>query len=79
MNTLTSRNGALLWSRPVPCYANWEGSTQTPVLNVADFYCFLTRYASGDPHANCDNSTQPPVLNVQDFGCFLTRFAAGCP
>ncbi|MEX2219709.1 MAG: hypothetical protein WD749_13230 [Phycisphaerales bacterium] len=62
-----------------PCYANCDNSTQPPVLNVADFGCFLTRYAAGDAYANCDNSTQPPVLNVADFGCFLTKYAAGCP
>ncbi|MEX2217826.1 MAG: proprotein convertase P-domain-containing protein [Phycisphaerales bacterium] len=64
---------------PAVCYANCDNSTQAPVLNVADFGCFLTRYASGDPYANCDASTQPPVLNVADFGCFLTKYAAGCP
>ncbi|MEX2217287.1 MAG: M12 family metallo-peptidase [Phycisphaerales bacterium] len=61
------------------CYANCDGSTQAPVLNVADFGCFLTRYAAGDPYANCDQSTQPPILNVADFGCYLTKYAAGCP
>ncbi|MEX2218685.1 MAG: PQQ-dependent sugar dehydrogenase [Phycisphaerales bacterium] len=61
------------------CYANCDGSTQAPVLNVADFGCFLTRYAAGEAYANCDGSTQAPVLNVADFGCFLTRYAAGCP
>ncbi|MEX2217269.1 MAG: hypothetical protein WD749_00790 [Phycisphaerales bacterium] len=64
---------------PSACYANCDGSTQTPVLNVADFGCFLTRYAAGEAYANCDGSTQAPVLNVADFGCFLTRYAAGCP
>jgi hypothetical protein len=63
----------------IPCYANCDHSTVAPVLNVQDFSCFLTRFASGDPYANCDGSTQIPVLNVQDFSCFLTRFAAGCP
>jgi len=61
------------------CYANCDNSTQPPILNVADFSCFLSKYASGDPYANCDNSTQAPVLNVQDFSCFLTKYAAGCP
>ncbi|MEX2217278.1 MAG: hypothetical protein WD749_00835 [Phycisphaerales bacterium] len=61
------------------CYANCDESTQPPVLNVADFGCFLTRYAAGEAYANCDDSTQPPVLNVADFGCFLTKYAAGCP
>ncbi len=64
---------------PPPCYANCDGSTQTPALNVADFTCFLTRFAAAESYANCDSSTQPPVLNVADFTCFLQQFAAGCP
>ncbi len=61
------------------CYANCDGSTAQPILNVLDFTCFLNAFASGDPAANCDNSTTPPVLNVLDFPCFLNKFAAGCP
>ncbi len=61
------------------CYANCDGSTTPPVLNVGDFVCFLNRFAAGDPAANCDGSTVPPVLNVGDFTCFLNAFAAGCP
>ncbi|MEX2218683.1 MAG: hypothetical protein WD749_07975 [Phycisphaerales bacterium] len=62
----------------LPCYANCDGSTAAPVLNVADFGCFLTKYAAGEAYANCDGSTTSPVLNVADFGCFLTEYAAGC-
>jgi hypothetical protein len=61
------------------CYANCDGSTQQPVLNVADFSCFLTKFAAQHTYANCDGSTVPPVHNVADFSCFLTKFAAGCP
>ena len=61
------------------CYANCDGSTLSPVLNVLDFSCFLNRFAAGDTYANCDGSTVPPVLNVLDFACFLNAFAAGCP
>ena len=61
------------------CYANCDESTQNPILNVADFTCFLQRFAAGDSYANCDNSTQEPILNVADFTCFLQSFAAGCP
>jgi DNA-binding beta-propeller fold protein YncE len=61
------------------CYANCDGSTTPPVLNVLDFNCFLNSFAAGSPYANCDGSTTPPVLNVLDFNCFLNRFAAGCP
>lgn len=60
------------------CYANCDGSQEPPVLNVADFSCFLQRFAAGAAYANCDASTTPPVLNVADFTCYLQRFAAGC-
>jgi hypothetical protein len=61
------------------CYANCDGSTTAPVLNVLDFACFLNRFAAGDSYANCDHSTTPPTLNVLDFACFLNQFAVGCP
>ncbi len=64
---------------PTACYANCDNSTTAPVLNVADFTCFLQRFAAGDSYANCDDSTSPPVLNVADFTCFLQSFAGGCP
>jgi len=64
---------------PAACYANCDGSTTPPVANVADFTCFLQKFAASDPYANCDGSTTPPVLNVADFTCFLQKFAAGCP
>jgi hypothetical protein len=60
------------------CYANCDGSTTEPILNVADFTCFLSKFAAGDPYANCDGSTTEPILNVADFTCFLSKFAAGC-
>jgi hypothetical protein len=66
-------------SCPGECYANCDGSTSAPVLNVADFSCFLQKFAAGNPYANCDQNTAPPVLNAADFTCFLTKFAAGCP
>jgi probable HAF family extracellular repeat protein len=81
--TITAKNWmAQNWQLPggpPPCYANCDGSSTTPVLNVADFTCFLQRFAAGDTYANCDNSTTTPTLNVADFTCFLQRFAAGCP
>jgi hypothetical protein len=60
-------------------YANCDGSTTQPVLNVNDFTCFLNQFAAGDSRANCDHSTAVPVLNVNDFTCFLNGFAVGCP
>src|SRR3954469_4622228 len=43
---------------PVPCfcYANCDQSVVRPYLNVADFTCFLQKFAAADPYANCDNS-----------------------
>jgi hypothetical protein len=61
------------------CYANCDGSTAPPVLNVNDFICFQARFAAGASYANCDGSTAPPILNVNDFVCFQAKFAAGCP
>ena len=34
---------------PPPCYANCDGGTVPPVLNVLDFNCFLNRFATGCP------------------------------
>jgi hypothetical protein len=61
------------------CYANCDNSTSQPMLNVADFTCFLQKFSLGDPYANCDASTANPTLNVADFTCFLQKFALGCP
>jgi hypothetical protein len=69
------------------CYANCDGSSVEPVLNVEDFMCFINRYAEAAtlPHedqlvhyANCDHSTAAPVINVDDFICFINKFIAGC-
>jgi hypothetical protein len=69
------------------CYANCDGSTVEPILNVEDFTCFIGEFAAAQlmPHeqqlnhyANCDGSTTPPVLNVEDFTCFISEFALGC-
>jgi hypothetical protein len=74
-------NGGVLYTLggAPTCYPNCDASTQAPVLNVADFTCFLSRFAASDPYANCDLSTTPPTLNVADFTCFLQSFATGCP
>ena len=73
------------------CYANCDGSTASPVLNVADFTCFLQQYAQAATlpgnssfqaahYVNCDQGAVPPChhgcLNVADFTCVLQRFAA---
>jgi hypothetical protein len=71
-----------------PCYPNCDSSSVPPLLNAADFQCFLNQFsaslsASHDQqvacYANCDGSTIDPVLNIADFLCFINKFAAGCP
>jgi hypothetical protein len=69
----------LVIAAPASCYANCDGSTAAPLLNVSDLVCFMQRFAAGDSYANCDGSTAAPVLNANDFTCFLVSFAAGCP
>jgi serine protease AprX len=70
------------------CYANCDGSTTAPVLNVDDFSCFINAFAAAQAlsheqqvasYANCDGSTVAPALNVDDFSCFINAFAQGCP
>jgi trimeric autotransporter adhesin len=79
--------GIAAWRDCARCYANCDGSTIEPVLNVEDFTCFINEFAIGQSlppaqqvghYANCDASTTPPVLNVEDFTCFINAFAAGC-
>jgi hypothetical protein len=58
-----------------PCYPNCDGSVAPPILNVADFACFLNRFAAGDAWADCNGDA---ALNVLDLACFLNAYAAGC-
>jgi hypothetical protein len=55
------------------CYADCNADG---VLNLADFGCFQTRFATANPYADCNGDG---LLNLADFGCFQTRFALGCP
>jgi probable HAF family extracellular repeat protein len=66
------------WVARIPpfCYANCDGSTTPPALNVADFTCFLQKFVAGDIYANCNNDGS---MDVSDFTCFLQKFAQGCP
>jgi trimeric autotransporter adhesin len=68
-----------MWVGCPNCYANCDGSTVPPRLNVEDFACFINRFAMQDPAANCTGSTTFPYFSVEDFSCFINRFAAGCP
>jgi hypothetical protein len=74
-----------MWLVTIPafCYANCDGSTVAPQLNVLDFNCFLNKFTaavSGDRaasiYANCNNDE---AIDVVDFSCFMNKFTAGCP
>ncbi len=71
-------SGGFWQGTSIACYANCDGSSTPPILNINDFQCFTNMYAAGNPYANCDGSISPPTLNVNDFQCFLNKFAAGC-
>jgi YVTN family beta-propeller protein len=70
-----NRNGIYDFDEPggTQCYTDCNGDG---ILNLADFGCFQTRFALGDPRADCNDDG---LLNLADFGCFQTRFALGCP
>jgi hypothetical protein len=55
------------------CYPDCNGDG---VLGLADFGCFQTKFALGDPYADCNGDG---ILGLADFGCFQTKFALGCP
>ncbi len=57
----------------VTCYADCNGDG---LLNLADFGCFQTKFATGNMYADCNGDQ---LLNLADFGCFQTKFAIGCP
>ncbi|MFM9994838.1 MAG: hypothetical protein ACKVU4_03450 [Phycisphaerales bacterium] len=61
------------WIGCAPCYPDCN---QGGTLTVADFGCFQSRFALGDPYADCNTSG---TLTVSDFGCFQGKFVLGCP
>lgn len=62
----------VLWEN-LACYADCNGDS---LLSLADFGCFQTKFALGDPYADCN---QDGGLDLADFGCFQSGFAIGCP
>ncbi|MCC6661096.1 MAG: NF038122 family metalloprotease [Phycisphaerales bacterium] len=54
------------------CYADCDADG---VLTLADYGCYQTRFATGDPYADCNGDT---MLNLADFGCFQTAYGQGC-
>ncbi|MCH7793217.1 MAG: hypothetical protein IID31_13175 [Planctomycetes bacterium] len=61
------------------CYADFDGSTGTGVLDIFDFLSFQRLFLESDSQAcDCDTSSGSGVCDVLDFLCFQTAFAAGC-
>ena len=58
---------------PPPCYPDCNADG---VLNLSDFGCFTTKFATGDPYTDCNGDG---IRNLADFGCFSTKYAVGCP
>src|SRR5436190_2908970 len=48
VGSLVFDSGSATLTRVQFCAANCDGSTAPPVLNVADFTCFLQKFAAGD-------------------------------
>ena len=59
----------------LPCNANWDCSTTSPVLNTADFTAYLQSFSAADPVADIDGSGN---LDVADYTAFLQAYAVGC-
>ncbi len=78
VNEATGSREAFLWTGADPCYANCDGSTVAPVLNVNDIVCFINKFAAIDPYADGECNQSPPAFNVLDYSFFLAMFAAGC-
>ncbi len=62
-----------LQAAPDGCYADCDGGGS---LTIADFSCFQSKFAKGEPWADCNASG---TLTIADFGCFQSAFGAGCP
>ena len=65
------------WGCPLPpggpCYPDCNGDG---TLNLSDFGCFTTKFATAQAYADCNGDG---ARNLSDFGCFTTKFALGCP
>ncbi len=64
------------WGLCPPSPGCYPDCNNDQILNLADFGCFQTAFATGNTYADCNGDT---LLNLADFGCFQTQFAIGCP
>lgn len=62
-----------VYQLPVSCKADCDGNGE---LDLFDFLCFQSLFASGLREADCDGDGR---LDLFDFLCFQSAFAIGCP
>ena len=72
-NTITNRDEALLWTRPI-CAGDFNRSGGTTPLSVQDIIDFLNAWFTGDARADFNGNG----LSVQDIFDFLGAWFAGC-
>ncbi len=48
---------------------------ENAILDINDFICFQTLFATNDERADCDADT---LLTIDDFVCFQSVYAVGC-
>ena len=73
-NTLTSRNEALLWTRPLPpsCPADFNGDS---TVDFFDYLDFVAAFADLSPTADFNNDS---VVDFFDYLDFVQAFSVGC-
>ena len=88
-NTITNRNEALLWTRPLPCPADLDsdgdfanGLTRDGAVTIGDLLSFLVGFEAGNVLIDLDNGTYTGTpdnaVDINDLLFFLARFEAGC-
>jgi hypothetical protein len=77
-NTLTNRNEALLWTRPLsppPCRADFNGDSVLDFFDYSDFVeCYETE-ACGGGTADFNGDG---FVDFFDYADFVAAFEAGC-
>jgi probable HAF family extracellular repeat protein len=69
---LNPNEGFVAFLGSEPCYADCDSSGS---LDIDDFICYQTLFATGDFNADCDGDKH---IDIDDFICFQTAFGAGC-
>jgi hypothetical protein len=77
-NTLTGRNEALLWTRPLPsppCPADFNGDG---VLDFFDYSAFVECFETGVCGENTADFNNDGFVDFFDYDAFVEAFEAGC-